>query len=102
MSTATIVLLVLAAGTYALKAAGPLLLGSRQLLAPVESVIALLPAPLLAALVVTSTVADGRVLAVDARIAGVAVAGLLLWRGAGFIVVILGAAASTALIRLLV
>ena len=61
----------------------------------------LLPAALLAALVVTETVIhDG-----DARhrrpAGGVAAAGVLLWRGASVVWVVIGAAAMTALLRLL-
>lgn len=93
--------MILAAGTYALKAAGPLLLGRRQLAPPVERFVTLLPAALLAALVVTSTAtANGRIV-LDARLPALLVAALLLWRRAPFVVVVLGAAATAALIRAL-
>ena len=92
--------MILAAGTYALKAAGPLLLGRRQLAPPVERIATLLPAALLAALVVTSTAtADDRIV-LDARLPALLVAALL-WRRAPFVVVVLGAAATAALIRAL-
>ena len=48
MSDATVVLLVLATGTYVLKAAGPLVLGGRTLPASVQQTVDLLPAALLA------------------------------------------------------
>ena len=100
MSTATIVLLVLAAGTYAFKSAGPLLLGGDRVLPPwLDRLAVLLPAPLLAALVMTSTFADDKSLAVDARHVGLAVAGLALWRRAPFVVVVILAAAATAIAR---
>ena len=60
----------------------------------------LLPVALLAALVAVQTLADGDSgLAVDARVAGVAVAGALLALRAPFLVVILAAAATAAALR---
>ena len=101
MSTATSVLLVLAAGSYVFKAAGPLLLGGDTKL-PVwlDRLANLLPAPLLAALVVTSTIADGTELTIDARIVGLAVAAAALLRRLPFVVVVILAAAGTAVARL--
>ncbi len=61
----------------------------------------LLPVALLAALVAVQTHADGTDLVVDARLAGVAVAAVLLLLRAPFLVVILGAAATAALLRAL-
>lgn len=62
---------------------------------------ALLPVALLAALVAVQTVGDGTRLALDARLAGVAVAGVLLALRAPFLVVILGAAVTAAGLRAL-
>ena len=59
MSTATVTLLVLAAITYTLKSAGPLALAGRRFPAWIDRIVAVLPIPLLAALVVTSTLANG-------------------------------------------
>jgi branched-subunit amino acid transport protein AzlD len=99
VSAGVTVLLVLAAGTYALKAAGPLLLGERRLPRRVAWAVGLLPAALLAALVATSTaVTDGRWV-IDARLPALAVAAVLLWRRAPFVVVVLGAAVTAALVR---
>jgi branched-subunit amino acid transport protein len=102
VSPATTTLLVLAAGTYALKAAGPLVLGGDRALPPMIQRLALvLPAALLAALVATSTfVADQRWL-VDARLAGLVAAAVALWRRLPFVVVVLAAAAATAATRAL-
>ena len=61
---------------------------------------ALLPVALLAALVVVQTLADGRALVLDARAAGLAVAGGLVLLRAPFLVVVLAAAATAALLRL--
>ena len=101
MSDASIVLIVLACGTFLLKSAGPVLLGTRRLPTRVQSVVDLLPAALLAALAIVSTVGDARSLVIDARIVGLFVAGIALWRRAPFVVVIVLASAATALTRLI-
>jgi hypothetical protein len=59
----------------------------------------LLPLALLAALVVVQTFSDGRSIVVDARAAGLAAAGLAVYRRAPFIVVVALAAATAALVR---
>lgn len=61
----------------------------------------LIPAAVVMAVIVQLTVADGRTLVVDARLAGVAVAGVLVWRRAPFLVVVLAAALVTATVRAL-
>ncbi len=60
------------------KAFGPVLVGGRELPASFLRVVAFAAPPLLAALVVTNVLADGRRLAVGADTMGVAVGGLLL------------------------
>lgn len=100
MSDATVVLIVMTIGTFAMKAAGPLLLGARELPAGLQRVVDLLPAALLAALAAVSTLGDGQHLVIDARLGGVIAAGVALWRRAPFVVVIIVASAVTALIRL--
>lgn len=99
MSDATVVLVVMTIGTFALKSAGPLVLGERALPRRVQQVVALLPAALLAALAIVSTVGDGRAVVFDARLVGLVIAGLALWRRAPFVVVIVLASAATALAR---
>lgn len=99
MSTAWIVIAGLALGTYVLKAAGPLLLGGRRLPDRVERVAAQLPAALLAALVVVSTLGGDRALVVDARIAGVVAAGVALRLRAPFVVVVAVAVGVTGVLR---
>ena len=59
----------------------------------------LLGAALLAALVVTNALADGDRLHVGADTAGVAVAGLLLWRRVHLLVAVVAAAVVTAGLR---
>lgn len=96
---ATMVLVGLAVGTYSLKAVGPLVLGGRTLPTSMMRVTGLLPAALLAALVVSSgLMADGAP-SLDARAAGLAAAAVALWRKAPFVVVVLLAALVTAMVR---
>ncbi len=95
-------LLVLAAGTYALKAAGPLVLGGDRVLPGwLTRLTNLLPAPLLAALVVTSAFVAERGWVFDERVVGLVAAGLALWRRLPFVVVVFAAAAATAAARAL-
>lgn len=102
MSNATLTLLLLAGGTYVLKAAGPVLLGGDRALPPlVERLALLLPAALLAALVSTAAFVDGGQWSADARAVGLVAAAIALWGKQPFIVVILVAAAATAATRLL-
>jgi hypothetical protein len=91
----------LALATAALKLAGPLALGGRALPLRALGIVELLASALLAALVVVETFGKGRSLTIDARVLGVAFAAVALWRRAPMIVVVLGAAAVTALARLL-
>jgi len=92
---------VLALGTYALKAAGPLVLGSRPLPARFERITVALPVPLLAALVVTSTVVDDGHWVLDARVVGLLAAAVGLARRLPFVVVVVLAGAATAVARAL-
>ena len=85
--------------TAAIKAAGPVALGHRELPGWFSDVIALMAPALLAALVCTAALADGDKLAIGADTAGVAVAGAALWRGANAIVGVAIAAVVTALLR---
>ncbi|MEM9132988.1 MAG: AzlD domain-containing protein [Actinomycetota bacterium] len=102
MSPAALTIVLLAAGTYLLKAAGPVLLGGdRQLPPRLERLTLLLPAPLLAALVATSTFVADRAWTIDARAAGLLAAAVALWFRLPFVVVVLAAAGATALTRAL-
>ena len=60
----------------------------------------LIPATVVGSVIVQLTIANGRELTLDARSAGVAVAGVLVWRRAPVIVVVTAAAGGAALIRL--
>jgi branched-subunit amino acid transport protein len=93
------VLLALAAISYALKAAGPVLAGGRQLGPRARQLLDLVAVPLLAALIAVQTLGDGHRLVLDARAPALAVAGILVWRRAPFLVVVLAAAGTAALLR---
>lgn len=91
--------LVLAAGAYAFKLAGLVIVGSRRLPPTLERCLALVPAALISALVVMNTFSTGNELVLDARAAGVTAAAIAAWRRAPLIVVIVLGAAVTALVR---
>ena len=101
MTSVWVVIAALALATAALKLAGPLALGGRPLRPRMMSIVELLASALLAALVVVETFGKGRELVLDARVLGAAFAVLAVWRRAPMIVVVLGAAAVTAIARLL-
>jgi branched-subunit amino acid transport protein len=92
-------LLALSAVSYALKASGPVLAGGRRLGPQVRQTLDLVAVPLLAALILVQTVGDGHRLVLDARVPALAVAAILVWRRAPFLVVVLAAAATAALLR---
>jgi branched-subunit amino acid transport protein len=85
--------------TAAIKAAGPVLVGGRELPRPAYAVIGLLAPALLTALILTDTFADGQDLTVDARAAGLACAALALVLRAPMLVVVLVAAVGAAVTR---
>lgn len=91
--------LALAAGAYACKVVGLVLVGERRLPPVVQRCLALIPAALISALVVKDTVSLGQDLVIDARLAGVAAAVVATWRRAPLVVVIVMGAAVTALVR---
>jgi branched-subunit amino acid transport protein len=90
-----------AAVTFAIKAAGPVTLGGRDLPPRLSGVVGLRAPALLAALVVTQALADGERLHVGADTAGVAVAGLMVWRRASVLPAVAAAVAVTAGLRAL-
>ena len=100
MDRAWVTVLVLAAATVLVKSAAPVLLGGRDLPAPVMAVVALLASALLGALVVVETFANGKHLVLDARAAGIAVAAAILaWRREALLPAVILAAVVTALLR---
>ena len=99
MSTSVTLIAGLAIVTAAIKAAGPFVLGGRELPPRFLGVISLLAPALLAALVVTATLADGQELAVGEHTAGVAAGGVVAWRTGSIIGCVVVAAAVTAGLR---
>ncbi len=96
-----LVIVLCALVTAAIKAVGPIVLGGRDLPGWASAVIALMAPALLAALVCVAAFADGEEWSIGPDTAGVAVAGVLLWRGANIIVGVVVAAAVTAGLRAL-
>lgn len=101
MSTAALTIAGCAVITAAIKAAGPVALGGRDLPTWFTSVVILLSPALLAALVATQAFAEGDRLALDADTAGVAAGGLAIWRTDSIVACVVAAAAVTALVRAL-
>jgi branched-subunit amino acid transport protein len=93
------VVLVAGIASMAIKAAGPVAIGGRALPRRLMGLVATIAPALLAALVVTQVFGGQRELVVDARVPGVAVAGVLLAFRAPVLVVIVAAAVVTALAR---
>ncbi|HEY7706162.1 MAG TPA: AzlD domain-containing protein [Gaiellaceae bacterium] len=91
---------VVAASNFVIKAAGPVLLGGRELPRSVVAVIALLGPALLTALVVVGTFSEGSSLRIDAQAAGVAVSGAAFVLRVPMLVAIALGALTAALLRL--
>ncbi|MFA5774484.1 MAG: AzlD domain-containing protein, partial [Ilumatobacteraceae bacterium] len=85
----------LSVGSLAFKVGGLVIVGSRKLPLPLERCLILIPAALLAALVVKDTFSTAHDLAIDARSVGLAVAVVAAWRKAPLIVVVVLAAGAT-------
>lgn len=91
----------LGAGTFAFRVAGPVLRARVELSPRVEKFMMTGVAVLFAALVATSALIEGQEFAGFARPAGVLVGGVLAWRKVPFVIVVIAAAATAALLRLL-
>ncbi|MFF7974560.1 AzlD domain-containing protein [Streptomyces sp. NPDC007905] len=100
MNATVAVILALAVGTYALRLVGPLLHGRVTVPARVQELASAGAVVLLVALLTTGALTEGGGFAGWARPAGVLAGGVLAWRRAPFAVVVLGAAATTAALRL--
>ncbi len=100
MSLWTLVILTIA-GCYLFKLAGYLVPARVLEHAGVRRAVELLPVALLAALVVVEAVADGRHIRLDGpRLAGFAAGAVAVWRRAPFLVIVVVAGATAALLRL--
>jgi branched-subunit amino acid transport protein len=85
--------------TVAVKAAGPVIVGGRELPGAAYAVISLLAPALLTALILTDTFARQQELTVDARAAGLACAGVAVALRAPLLVTVLVAAVGAAAVR---
>jgi uncharacterized membrane protein len=99
VTTLWISIIAVALASAAIKAAGPVLVGGRELPPRAVAVIALLAPALLSALVITETFGEDGHLVLDERAVGVAVAGVALALRAPMLVVVALAALTTALVR---
>ncbi len=99
MTTLWVTVVAVALASAAIKAAGPVLVGGRELSPRAVAVVALLAPALLAALVVSETFGEDRHLVLDERALGVAVAAIALALRAPVLVAVALAAATTALVR---
>jgi branched-subunit amino acid transport protein len=85
--------------TIGLKAVGPAVLGGRPLPPRAGRVVELMAPALLAALIATNTFGSGSSLVIDERLAGVAAAAVGIALRAPVLLVVVIAAATTALLR---
>jgi branched-subunit amino acid transport protein len=99
VSSVWIVIILVGAGTVALKAVGPVVLGGRELPRALSVVLFLLAPALLAALVVTQAVAGDREIVLDDRLLGIAAAAVGIILRLPLLAVVVVAAAVTAGVR---
>lgn len=100
-SAMVLAIAVLGAGTFAFRFAGPVLRERLTITPYADRLIGLAVVVLLSALFVTATFLDGATFAGYARPAGVVVGGVLAWRRAPFVLVVVAAAVTAAGLRLL-
>jgi branched-subunit amino acid transport protein len=93
-------ILTLAVGTYTMRLAGVVLRDRLELSDHLQRLLPMAAAALLAALALTATLMEGAELAGIARPAGVAMGAVLAWRKMPFVVVVIAAAGTAALLRL--
>ena len=99
MSDAWLVVVVVGSATVLFKAAGPLFLARRSLPPRALSLVEVLAPVMLAALVVTQAVGGDRELVFDARLLGLGAGAAAVALRAPLLVVMVVAAATTALVR---
>ena len=102
MSDAWIVVVLVGMVTVGFKAAGPVLVGRRQLPPRLQACVELLAPVMLIALVITQTFGGDEEIEVDARVVGVGAALVAIALRAPVIVAMAVAALATALVRLAV
>lgn len=102
MNDVWLVVAVVGVATVAFKAAGPVLVGRRELPPRLQACVELLAPVMLTALVVTQTFGGDEEIQVDARVVGVGAAAIAIALRAHIIVAMAIAALVTALLRLAV
>jgi hypothetical protein len=91
--------LALCAAAYALKAMGVFAAGRASHDVKSRPHLELLVVPVLAALIVVQTIGAERAIVIDARLAAVAVAAVLVWRRAPILLVVIAAGGTAAGLR---
>lgn len=99
MSAVWLCVLAVGLATVAIKAAGPVLAGDRDLPDRAGRVVDLVAPALLAALVATNALATDDRIVIDERAAGLGVAAVAILLRAPLLVVVIAAAATAALLR---
>ncbi|MFK4087605.1 AzlD domain-containing protein [Kribbella sp. NPDC020789] len=94
-------IVILAVGTFTLRIAGPAVRSRFEIPERLQGTLAAAAVVLLTALVATAALTDGGGPAGVARPAGVLVGGILAWRKAPFVLIVVAAAATAAGLRLL-
>jgi uncharacterized membrane protein len=100
VTTVWIAVALVGLATVAIKSCGPVLAAHRELPGPLGRVLDLLAPAVLAALVATQALGSGQSVVIDERAAGIAVAGVAVALRAPILVVVVSAAAATAILRL--
>jgi branched-subunit amino acid transport protein len=100
MSAVWVSVLVVGVATIAIKAAGPVLAGEREVRLGSPRVVELLAPALLAALVATQAFSTDEELVLDERAAGLAAGGVAILLKAPLLIVVIVAAATAAVLRL--
>lgn len=101
MMTLVVAVVLLGVGTFAFRLAGPTLRARVEISPRVEKLMMVGVAVLFSALVAVSALIEGQEFAGYARPAGVLVGGVLAWRKAPFVIVVIAAAGTAAVLRLL-
>ncbi|MTC57186.1 AzlD domain-containing protein [Providencia rustigianii] len=94
-------ILILAIGTYLMRASGAILKGKVALTESSKALFSAAAIVILFSVAITSTLFSGEQISDIAKVIGVVVAGILTWYRQPFIVIVLSAAIVTALLRLL-
>jgi branched-subunit amino acid transport protein len=90
---------LLAIGVYGQRAIGAVAIDTARLDHRWQRVLTALPLAIISAVIALQTVTSDRTFTIDARLAGIVVAGLCAWRKLPLLVTVLAAAATTAALR---